>query len=136
MGTTNIVRLTVAEERHLLDLCICADRPQPETAALLRLGYAEAGHGKWGQWARITSKGLAYAHTLPHALKLEADWIDRHMNSVKRTDSGTTGLAARSPSKDGEISSMPASKAKTRLPSPGRVTPRTSPPAPSKQRRA
>ena len=59
------MKLTEAQTQHLHDLALCSDRPQPETAALVKRGLAEQGQGKFGEWARLTEKGYALARSKP-----------------------------------------------------------------------
>lgn len=59
------MKLSEAEHQHLHDLAVALDRPQKETARLVKLGLAENGQGKFGVWARITKKGREFIAAQP-----------------------------------------------------------------------
>lgn len=74
------MKLTEPQRQHLHDLAICSDRPQPETPALVKHGLAEQGKGKFGEWARITQKGIDLTRKAPLAER-----IKREGTSISKT---------------------------------------------------
>jgi hypothetical protein len=53
------VILTALQHEHLYELSIALARPTADSDALVELGLAERGKGKFGEWVRITAKGKA-----------------------------------------------------------------------------
>ena len=82
------VKLTEPQRQHMHDLCVAADRPQPESAALVKHGLAQTGKGRYGEWVRLTQKGLDLVKSAPihERVAREAQTIARSLESDDTLD--------------------------------------------------
>lgn len=115
------MKLTEGQRQHLFDLLIACDRPRPDTDALVKKGLAERGRGHFGEWVRITQKGIDTAKGWPEGERIarEARWINARTSkdSARTADRGSRAASAaslRAEVSPTEHQSMPAVAAKSK----------------------
>lgn len=107
------MNLTEHQRQHLFDLLIAADRPRPDSDTLVKKGLAERGVGKFGEWVRITRKGVDLAMSWPAGERIarESRWMNARVSqdSARMVDRGGRATSTVSPrSEKTGNQSMPA----------------------------
>lgn len=122
------MKLTEAEHQHLHDLAVALDRPQKETARLVKLGLVESGEGKFGAWARITQQGHDFIQSLPLADRCRREGVTvpkltkKIRHSGKTPDRGSRAASTAGPEPQSGLLSHPRPAVETASTPPGEST--------------